>query len=271
MLVGMRLNEPSTDASHWATRITDAIAHDQFVLHFQPIVRLADATVAYHEVLLRMREPDGTTVPPGVFIPAAERYSLASAVDEWVVNAVIRTLTQHDHLNVCVNLFPSSLGDELLLQRLERRLIPARLRPGQLVFEITEKAVVQDIERARHWMERLSRTGCRFALDDFGMGFSAFSHLRGLPVDDVKIDGSFVRSMASDPTSAAIVGAITNLSHALGKQVIAEWVEDSGTAQQLAELGVDYGQGYLWSEPFEIEIQDEASVVIVHPSLLKLA
>lgn len=143
----------------------------------------------------------------------------------------------------------------MLLQRIERNLVGAEDAARRVIFEITETSVVQDLIRARHWMERLSRLGCRFALDDFGIGFSSFSYLRSLPLDEVKIDGSFIRTIGLDSTSDAVVSAITTLSHALGKRVIAEWVEDEVTATRLASLGVDYGQGYLWSLPIDLDQQ----------------
>lgn len=235
-----------TEASQWATRIQDALREDRFALHFQPIVRIADGGVAYYEALIRLREADGSLTMPGAFIPAAERFGLASAVDEWVIKAVLRSLLARPRAPICVNISGASLGDEMLLARLERYIASANLAAGQLVFEITETAVVHDLERARHWMERLSKLGCRFALDDFGTGFSSFSYLRSLPVDEVKIDGSFIQTVGTDDSSLAVVQAITSLAHALGKRVIAEWVESRAIATKLATLGVDYGQGYLW-------------------------
>ena len=235
-----------TEASQWATRIQDALREDRFVLHFQPIVELATSNIAFYEALVRLQEPDGTLTRPGAFIPAAERFGLASAIDEWVIKAVLRALISRPQAPLCVNLSGASLGDEMLLARIERYIAAASLTPGQLVFEITETAVVHDLDRARHWMERLSRLGCRFALDDFGTGFSSFSYLRSLPVEDVKIDGSFTQTMTTDAASVAVVDAVTHLAHALGKRVIAEWVEDSAIAEKLAALGVDFGQGFLW-------------------------
>jgi EAL domain-containing protein (putative c-di-GMP-specific phosphodiesterase class I) len=178
----------------------------------------------------------------------------------------VKALRERSGLPLCVNLSGTSLSDEMLLQRIERTLAAAEMTPRQLVFEITETAVVQDLVSARRWMERLSRLGCRFALDDFGMGFSSFSYLRSLPVDEVKIDGSFIRTLGSDPTSGAVVGAITGLAHALGKRVIAEWVEDRATADRLAVLGVDYGQGYLWSPPASLETIEAVETVNDHDS-----
>ena len=252
-----------TEASQWATRIQDALREDRFVLHFQPIIELATGDIAFYEALIRLQEPDGSLTRPGAFIPAAERFGLASAIDEWVIKAVLRSLVSRPRAPLCVNLSGASLGDEMLLARIERYIAAANLSPGQLVFEITETAVVHDLDRSRHWMERLSRLGCRFALDDFGTGFSSFSYLRSLPVAEVKIDGSFTQTMAADAASVAVVEAITSLAHALGKRVIAEWVEDRGIAGKLGELGVDFGQGFLWptldGEQFARELNEPAA------------
>lgn len=241
-----------TEASQWAARIKDALREDRLVLHFQPIVKLSDGTVAFNEALVRMRERDGSLVNPGAFIPAAERFGLAGAVDEWVITSAVKRLAAQPTLRLCVNVSGVSLGSEVLLERIERLFAATPLVAGGLTLEITETAVVHDLDRARVWMERLSRIGCRFALDDFGMGFSSFSYLRSLPADEVKIDGSFVRTLGTDPASAAVVEAIASVAHALGKQVIAERVEDGATAERLASLGADYGQGYFWSAPSPI-------------------
>lgn len=236
-------------AGQWISRIKDALRLDRLALHFQPIVRLATGEVEHYEVLVRMVDQGGEIIGPGQFLPIAERFGLMSQVDRWVVGQVLDLLEARPDLRLFVNLSGASLGDELLLSHIEERVRQSRLGSGRLTFEITETAAVTDVHRAQQWMRRLTAVGCRFALDDFGVGFSSFWYLKMLPADSVKIEGSFVSHLHTDPSSRAIVQAMTAVAHALGKEVIAEWVETAETAALLRAMGVEHGQGFFWGGP----------------------
>ncbi len=158
-------------------------------------------------------------------------------------------LDERPELNLFMNLSGSSLADETLLDEMEELVRARALAPGRLSFEITETAAVGDVDGARAWLQRLRELGCRFALDDFGIGFSSFSYLQTLPVDYVKIDGSFIRSLEKDRTNQEIVTAIVAVAHSLGKETIAEAVENQQALRTLRGLGVEYGQGWFLGRP----------------------
>jgi diguanylate cyclase (GGDEF)-like protein/PAS domain S-box-containing protein len=238
-----------SEASRWAPRIKEALRENRFVLHYQPIFRLSSGRAAHYEALIRMREGPEDLIGPAVFLPAAERFGLMSYVDGWVVDRVVELLLKRPGVEIFVNLSGASLGDETLLSRIEERVTSSGLPAGRLAFEITETAVVRDIVAAREWMRRLRDRGCRFALDDFGIGFSSFSYLQSLPADYVKIDGSFIRGVETDPAARALVRAIDTVAHTLGKETIAECVENLDSVRTLIELGVEYAQGYALGKP----------------------
>ena len=241
--------EALAETNYWATRLKDALREEQLMLYFQPIVRLANGALEHYEVLLRLREPDGRIVPPGAFLPSAERFGLMPAIDRWVVGRALATLRARAGLRLFVNLSGASLAHEELLDEVEALIESAGLEPGRLAFEITESVAMGNPARVRHWMQRLKQAGCQFALDDFGVGFSSFAYLQLLPTDYVKIDGSFVRDLDTNPTNRALVEAICAVAHTLGKETIAEWVENASIAALLRGLGVEFGQGYFWGKP----------------------
>ncbi len=237
------------EASEWAARVKTALKAGSFVLHFQPVVRLSDGRVSHVEALLRMREENGDLVYPSRFLHVAESFGLMPQIDQWVLDEVLRILPEHPELKVFVNLSGASLSSPSLLDHIEERVRKADLKPGRLVFEVTETAAVSDLAVAQLWIRRLKDMGCLFALDDFGMGFSSFTYLRALPADYVKIDASFVRNVDTDSTNRALVQAIRAVAHALGKEVIAEAVESHAVATVLRELHVEHGQGYYLGVP----------------------
>ncbi len=236
-------------ANAWVTRVKDALRSDGLVLHLQPIVHLASQRTVHHEVLLRMRNEEGGLFAPGAFLPAAERFGLMAQIDRWVLRRVLDLLDERPELDLFMNLSGSSLADETLLDEMEELVRARGLAPGRLAFEITETAAVEDVAGAREWLQRLRELGCRFALDDFGIGFSSFSYLQTLPVDYVKIDGSFIRSLEKDRTNREIVTAIIAVAHSLGKETIAEAVENQQALRTLRGLGVEYGQGWFLGRP----------------------
>jgi diguanylate cyclase (GGDEF)-like protein/PAS domain S-box-containing protein len=242
---GARLAE----AGRWAARIKSALEQDRLTLHFQPVVTLADGSVDHYEALVRLVDEDKHLAYPPAFMAAAERFGLMPEIDRWVVNRVLTLMTEQPSLHVSVNLSGSSLGDEALLTYMEERVRASGDAAGRLGFEITESAVVRDLAAAQRWMHRLKGLGCRFALDDFGAGFASFAYLQALPVDVVKIAGTFMHNLDSDPTNRSMVQAIKMVAHALGKAAIAEWVESEPVARLLQDLEVEYGQGARWGMP----------------------
>ena len=238
-----------SEANQWVTRIKDALKDNRLVLHYQPVVRLSSGEVAHYEALLRMREPGGGLILPNEFIPAAERFGLMPPLDRWVVKQTIRTLEEHPGISVVINLSGQSRVDEYLLDYIEAELREHNVCPDRLGFEITETAAVQDLVRAEGWIRRLKALGCCFALDDFGVGFTSFAYLRTLPVDQIKIDGSFIRTIHQDSSSRDIVHAMYSLAHKLGKETVAEFVENEAILRVLKEIGITYGQGFYLGKP----------------------
>ncbi len=237
------------DLGRWAARVRDALRQDRLRLLAQRIVSLRTGESEHEEVLVRLVDESGGLIAPGAFLPAAERFGLVTALDRWVVTHVVALLSASPGRRLFVNLSGTSLGDRGLLSEIEALVSHSGLPPGALTFEITETAAIADITGLQHWARRLKELGCGFALDDFGTGFSSFAYLQALPVDLVKIDGSFVRDLDTNPTNRALVGAMAAVAHALGKTVVAEMVERAPVADVLRGLGVEYGQGWFWGRP----------------------
>jgi diguanylate cyclase (GGDEF)-like protein/PAS domain S-box-containing protein len=240
---------PLSEASIWASRVKDALRDRRFLLAYQPILRLETGLTAHYEALLRLRDEGGGLVGPGAFLPAAEQFGLLPQLDAWVVDEVLALLQGRNDIEVFVNLSGASLGEEVHLLAIEERIRESGIGRGRLAFEVTETTAVRDMIAAREWMRRLRDLGCRFALDDFGIGFSSFSYLQSLPADYVKIDGSFIRDLDTNLANQALVKAIDTVAHTLGKETIAEQVENLGSVAVLRELGVEFGQGFALGEP----------------------
>jgi len=239
-----------SQTSAWASRIKDALREDRLVPCFQPVVRLADGVTEHFEALVRMTDPAShELILPGTFLPAAQQFGLMPQIDSRVVDRVLDVLRGRPDAQVFVNLSGASFGHETFLGEMEERISTSGIRRGQLCFEITETTAVRELDAARMWMRRLMDIGCRFALDDFGIGFSSFSYLQSLPADFVKIDGSFTRGLAGSAANRALVKAIDTVAHTLGKQTIAEAVESREDAELLCGLGVEYGQGWALGRP----------------------
>lgn len=244
---------------HWVQRIHRALAEDRFRLFHQEIRPLRDGLPPLHEILIRMVDDDGSFLPPGSFIPVAEGHDLAPAIDRWVVRRTLRLLSavRSGPLTgsaVSINLSAQSLGDETFVDDLVGAIQSSGMAADRLYFEITETAAVANLERTLRLTQSLKALGCHLVLDDFGSGFSSFSHLKNLPVDVLKIDGEFVRSMSQEPIHLAMVTAINDIGHIMGLRTIAEWVEDETTLEHLRAIDVDYVQGYLLHRPEEIKI-----------------
>ncbi|HEX9625351.1 MAG TPA: EAL domain-containing protein [Acidiferrobacterales bacterium] len=237
----------------WSRKINEALEHDGFVLYFQPIVRIRDNVIDQYEVLLRMRGENGEMIAPGAFLSAAERFGLVHAIDRWVVeHAIMRLAALHRdgrQLSFAINLSGRAFEDPELLPAIRQALAGSALDGASLTFEITETAAISHIANAKEFIEELRALGCRFALDDFGSGFSSYGYLKFLPADYLKIDGGFVQELAHDPVDQAIVQSMNQVAHALGKWTIAESVENEHSLRLLRAYGVDYAQGYHLGRP----------------------
>jgi diguanylate cyclase (GGDEF)-like protein/PAS domain S-box-containing protein len=246
----------------WKDRIERALAEDRMTLHFQPIMNIDSNEIAHYEVLIRMLEEDGTIIMPGEFISVAERTGLIHQINHYVLQASIEKLASlqalENPITLSINLSGRVIDDPQLLQQLTHLLGSHDVNPQHLVFELTETAALANVNAAERLMTELQALGCRFALDDFGVGFSSFYYLRELPLDIVKIDGSFIKQLPSNPKDQVFVKALTEMAHALGKETVAEFVEDATTLNLLADLGVVYAQGYHIGRPSpKIPINDD--------------
>lgn len=239
----------------WSRRINEALEKNYFVLYYQPVIQLSTKAVTHYEVLLRLQEAD-TVIAPGVFLLAAERFGLIGAIDRWVVKKAIQVLAQYHsqgkRYRFAINLSAKVFDDEGFLRYLNELIKRYTLDSTTLTFELTETAAISHMASAREFIESLKVLGCQVALDDFGSGFSSYGHLKHLPVDFLKIDGSFVQQLPSNPIDQAIVKSMNEVAHALGKQTIAEFVEDAATMDLLREYGVDFVQGYYTGKPAAI-------------------
>lgn len=247
----------------WMQRIQRAVEEDAFVLYAQPIVAIEGQLEQrrHAELLLRMVENRGTEqeriIPPSAFLPAAERYHLMPLIDRWVLDRAVRMLASGTsdarHLTTCsLNLSGQSLTDLKLYDYIIRLLEETGVNPKRLCFEITESAVIANMEVARQFVNGLRNLGCRFALDDFGSGLSTFDYLKQLEVDYVKLDGSLVRDVATSRVSQAMVHAVNYVTHVMGMKTIAEFVESEQVMQALRKLSVDYAQGYAIGKPVAV-------------------
>jgi diguanylate cyclase (GGDEF)-like protein/PAS domain S-box-containing protein len=250
-----RAKDELQERVYWVERIRQAIDEDGFELVVQPIMRLSDGDVRHYEVLLRMRGPKGSLISPAYFIPVAERSGQIVQIDRWVLRHSLRALSQvqAQGINLSVNLSGQTLHDEGLKQYLMEELSATGADPCHLIIEITETAAVIDFPSARVVLEALRELGCRTALDDFGVGFSSFHYLGELPVDFIKIDGAFIRTLITNPESQVIVKAIADIAAGFGKLAIAEFVDQEALIPLLTSYGISYGQGYHLGKPTPLQ------------------
>jgi diguanylate cyclase (GGDEF)-like protein/PAS domain S-box-containing protein len=244
----------------WIQRLHMALEDNRFCLYSQQIVALSSSPEAgngHVEILLRLRDESGRMILPDSFIPAAERYGMMTTLDRWVVQNVFKIISDclsDDHrqgpLSVCaINLSGSSIGDDAFLEYLRQQFQTYAIPPELICFEITETSAIANLGSAIRFINELKSLGCRFSLDDFCAGMSSFAYLKHLPVDYLKIDGSFVKDMLDDPINRAMVEVINHIGHVMGKKTIAEFVESPQIEQALLEIGVDYAQGYVIERP----------------------
>jgi diguanylate cyclase (GGDEF)-like protein/PAS domain S-box-containing protein len=232
-----------------AERIRRALEEDRLVLYCQPILDLSTNEICQYELLLRLREEEkGEPLPPSTFLYSAERSGLIQAIDAWVARKAIMLIAEHARagleLVLHVNLSGKSIGDPKLATVIEDALAETGIDPARLILELTETAAISNIEEAKAFAVRLHGRGCRFALDDFGAGFGSFYYLKSFPFDYLKIDGDFIRGLATSPINQLVVPAIVSIARGMGKKTVAEFVADEETARLLRTIGVDLGQGY---------------------------
>ena len=246
--------------AQWVTRIRSALEEDKFTLYVQPISSLSPGKEGreHVEVLIRMLDDEAGVIPPGAFIPAAERFGLMLSVDRWVIGRVIQFITRNREFCLAsgrrffVNLSGHSVCDEEFLQWILDMIRDRDIPRGMLCFEVTETAAISNLTSAEHFMRTLQRYGCEFALDDFGSGLSSFGYLKHLPVEYLKIDGAFVKEMLDNAIDDSMVDAINRIGHIMGLETIAEFVESSRILDRLRDIGVDYVQGFGICRPFPI-------------------
>jgi diguanylate cyclase (GGDEF)-like protein len=266
--------EERSAAMRWALRLNEAMEQDRFELFCQSIapLRAMNGHDRHFEILLRLRDTEtGKLLPPGQFIPAAERFGLGMRLDTHVLDRTLQWFERHPEaaarVSMCsINLSAASVDDERFLAYLQKRLQKSAVPPQRLCFELTETSALRDLARAQHFIQAVRALGCKFALDDFGTGFCSFGYLRELDVDFFKIDGSFVREVDSSPLSLAIVRSIADIGRVMKKETIAECAETEVIRRRLMVLGVDYAQGYAVDEPMPIERYFDPATVLAPAS-----
>ena len=242
----------------WVTRLYRALEEDRFCLYAQAIVPLDSCTDKHYELLVRMVDEKGEIIPPGAFLPAAERYNLISKIDCWVIKKAFSLLAANpvfqNQINfISINLSGQSITEHQVLQFIITQLAKFRIEGKKICFEITETATISNLSTAIKFISILKELGCRFALDDFGSGLSSFGYLKNLPVNYLKIDGMFVRDIVDDPIDHALVKSINEIGQVMGMQTIAEFVENDEIKEMLKEIGVNYAQGYGVGKPLPLD------------------
>ena len=253
------------DEMNWVSRITQALEEQRFRLYYQNIlpVKTDNACLEHREILLRMIDEEGNVVPPGEFIPAAEKYSLMPTIDRWVISTLFARESRHwrsmlEQCQACeadcnmfysINLSGASLNDDHFLDFLREQIAKYDIPPSAVCFEITETVAISNLQRISSFIQELKTLGFRFALDDFGSGMSSFAYLKSLPVDFLKIDGALVREIAHNEIDLCMVEAISRIALKMGMMTIAEYVESDAILEKLKEIGVTHAQGYAIHKP----------------------
>ena len=242
----------------WISKLSKALDENRFELYVQEIRPLNQIKIPHSkgEILIRMKDEEGSIVMPADFIPAAERYNMMAQIDRWVIAQSIALYQKNleagkmQHIKeFSVNLSAQSMSDDSILEFIKDEFRKSGIPPEVICFEITETATISNMASAHEFINDLKQTGCSFALDDFGSGFSSFNYLKNLPVNYLKIDGIFVKNMHEDDENRAMVEAINNMGHIMGKKTIAEFVCNARIIEMLKDIGVDYAQGYEIATP----------------------
>jgi len=237
----------------WVPRLQRALQEGRFVLYSQQIMSIGErfSQTSHHELLVRMLDEHGKVIPPMAFIPAAERYSIMPMIDQWVIHNAFAAISSlgPDCGTYAINISGASIGDERILEFVREQFRKFVMPPRSICFEITETAAIANFDKAARFFGEMKSLGCLFSLDDFGAGMSSFGYLKHLPVDFIKIDGSFVKDVAHDPVAVAMVRAINDVGHVMGKKTIGEFVDGEIVLGALREIGVDFAQGNWISPP----------------------
>jgi diguanylate cyclase (GGDEF)-like protein/PAS domain S-box-containing protein len=270
----------------WANKLQDALENDAFTLHYQPILAMSEINLTdlpaengelwerhrlyrertiYIESLIRMVDHNGDLIMPNAFLCSAERFGLMPKLDMWSVRNAIATVEEvtqrNQNFTLAVNLSAITLDDEPALEEIKSMIGNMKAPKQNLALEVTETSAIASMHSVKNFIDEVKALGCRFALDDFGAGFSSFAQLRHLPIDFVKIDGQYVENMARDAIDRAVVTAVNDVAHSIGRHTIAEYVSNPETLRLLKICGVDYVQGFYISEPMSkqdlLQIQDE--------------
>jgi len=245
----------------WIHQINRAFEDNSFVLYCQKITSLSDmhdGLPEFHEILVRIMDKE-KLIPPMGFIPAAERYGMMQNIDRWVVSKTFLTLDKRFNQGdtkkqmYSINLSGASLTNTEFLEFIIDKLDYVNFPGSWICFEVTETAAISNLKQASYFIKKLKKKGCYFALDDFGSGLSSFNYLKNLPVDYLKIDGCFIQNMVDDNVDAAMIASINSIGHIMGLKTIAEFVENEEQAKLLEAIGIDYGQGYLYSKPMPFD------------------
>lgn len=238
-----------------SARIRDALTQNRLRLATQPIRSLADGGIERYELLLRMTGENGELLPAASFIEVAERSGMVQELDRWVVARALELIGERERagapVSLHMNISGASITDLSVLEFIERRLDEGEADPSRCTFEITQTAQVEDYETAAGFADRLTEFGCEVAIDDYGAGFGPFAYLKKVPFDVIKIDGAFIRDMPRNDADQLVVQAIVRIARGLGKQTIAEFVEDEDTRTMLRDYGVDMAQGYHLGRPVD--------------------
>jgi len=246
-------------AIHWVPLIRDALAHNKFMLVFQPVLDLKNKTITHYETLIRMIDNDGKLIEPNNFIPVAEKMGLIHDIDLWVVNRAIDILHElpekHKNTSFNINLSSHAFQDTALLPLLKEKLANTGIDAGRITFEITETAAIANFSQTREMIMNIRELGCRFALDDFGSGFSSFNYIKEFPVDYLKIDGAFISNLLHDQVDQTLIKSMIEIAKKLNKKTVAEFVESKKVLDLLIQYGADFAQGYFIGKP-SAELKD---------------
>jgi len=236
----------------WSQRLREAVAHEGFALHAQPIVDLWTGQTVMHELLIRMRSDSGQLIAPHRFLAPASRFGYMPAVDRWVIKQAVKLAGTSRGRRLTVNLAAKTIAEPGLVDFIVEQITQAGATPADLVFELSEADVIANIKQASETCELLRQLGCGIALDDFGSGFSGFSYLKALEVDLLKIDGQFIRGLATNEVDRLVVRAILDVAHGMRIPTVVEFVTDEAVAEQCRCLGASYGQGFHLGRPLPL-------------------
>jgi diguanylate cyclase (GGDEF)-like protein len=258
---------------NWVSKLREAIDNNLLMLRYQPIVCIATGETSSHEVLLRMKSDRGGMISPDAFLPAAVRFGLMAEIDTWLIEAAIAELARYRKdapdlrfsLNLSANAFEAENLTEFVRSRLARHDVP----PDCVTFEITESLAMRHLNHVEKQIAALRQLGCEVSLDDFGTGYSSFSYLQKLPVDYIKIDGSFIRDLVRNPVDQKMVRMIGEIGRAAGMKTVAEYVQSGSAFTLLGELGIDFAQGFYIGRPTVTPIRKTMPVPIIPPKQKK--